>query len=555
MRTVLVTSLILSLSFCTLGCQTELEKEEADITTQESESERLLGKYTTVRLTADLSVLSDHERQIIPLVIEAAQAMDRIFWKEAYGDRSELLDSISDPGKRRFAEINYGPWDRLAGNEPFLDGVGKKPDGANFYPVDMTIEEFNQKLQESPETKYRFSSLYTLVRRKDQDLMTVPYREAFADDIQIAVEKLRAAASLSENPQLQHYLNLRAEAFLTDEYQPSDLAWMDMKNNRIEVVIGPIKTYEDQLFGYKAAHEAYVLIKDMEWSERLTRYAALLPELQRGLPVPAEYKKDEPGAASDLNAYDAIYYAGDCNAGSKTIAINLPNDEEVQLRKGTRRLQLKNAMRAKFNKILVPISNLLIVEDQRQYISFDAFFQNTMFHEVDHGLGIKNTLDSRGTVRQALREQASAFEEGKADVLGLYMVLQLFKKGDLGSTDVKDNMVTFMASIFRSIRFGSSSAHGNANLMRFNFFKGFGAFSREEGSGAYRVNFEKFEGALNALSEKILVLQGDGDYEGAKNLMQQMGQVGTKLQTDIDRLASAGIPTDIVFEQGMSILQ
>jgi hypothetical protein len=386
-------------------------------------------------------------------------------------------------------------------------------------------------------------------------LYAVPYREAFAEDIAIAVDKLKSAAALAEDPGLKKYLEMRAEALLTDDYRPSDMAWMDMTENRIEVVIGPIETYEDRLFGYKAAHECFILVKDQEWSRRLARYAELLPGLQRSLPVPEKYKQEQPGASSELNAYDVLYYAGDCNSGSKTIAINLPNDEEVQLKKGARRLQLKNAMKAKFDKILVPIAELLIAEDQRRHVNFDAFFNNGMFHEVAHGLGIKNTLTGKGTVREALKEHSSAFEEGKADILGLYMIDRLVEEGELEAVDVHDNYVTFVASIFRSIRFGSSRAHGRANLMRFNFFKQAGAFARNPKTGTYRVDFAKMEEAMNVLVETILRLQGDGDYEGAVETWQKLGKVGDQLQMDLDRLASAGIPTDVVFEQGMDILR
>ena len=332
------------------------------------------------------------------------------------------------------------------------------------------------------------------------------------------------------------------------------MAWLDMKDNIIEVVVGPIETYEDQLFGYKAAHETFVLIKDKEWSNRLSKYAKVLPELQKGLPVAEEYKQEKPGRDADLNAYDAVYYAGDANAGSKTIAINLPNDEEVQLEKGTRRLQLKNAMRAKYDKILLPIADELIAEDQRQYLTFDAFFGNTMFHEVAHGLGIKNTIDGEGTVREALKEHASALEEGKADVLGLYMVSELRKDDMIDEGAIEDNYVTFMASIFRSIRFGSSSAHGKANLIRFNYFKEHGAFTYDEESGRYRVDFDKIDKATNTLSEKILTLQGDGDYEGVAEFVEEYGQVGDQLQASLDRLSEQSIPVDVIFEQGGEVL-
>lgn len=522
-----------------------------------------LAKYTPVRLTADLSTLSENQRRMLPLLIEAAEAMDEAFWMQAYGERDELLDAIEDADVQRFAEINYGPWDRLAGNEPFMAGAGPssefgagpKPAGANFYPADMTTEEFEAACDESPARAEALRSLYTIVRRDAAGgLVTVPYSQAFSGPYQLAAEKLRQAATLAEDPGFRQYLELRAEALLTDNYQPSDLAWMDMKDNRIDVVIGPIETYEDRLFGYKAASEAYVLIKDQSWSARLSKYAAMLPQLQQGLPVPAPYKRESPGTDSDLNVYDVIYYAGDCNAGTKVIAINLPNDEEVQIQKGARRLQLKNTMRAKFEKILLPISSLLIDESQREHITFEAFFNNIMFHEVAHGLGIKNIVDGSGTVRAALKEQASALEEGKADVLGLYMISVLQEQGEPGETALMDNYVTFLAGIFRSIRFGATSAHGVANLIRFNFFRDMGAFTRDEGTGTYLVHPDKMQAAVNALSENILRFQGDGDYEGVVAFVEQMGQIGPVLQADLDRLAGAGIPVDIVFEQGLDVL-
>jgi len=329
---------------------------------------------------------------------------------------------------------------------------------------------------------------------------------------------------------------------------------MDMKTNTIELVIGPIESYEDQLFGAKASFEAFVLIKDQEWSERLARYIRLLPGLQRGLPVDEAYKSEEPGADSQLNAYDAIYYAGDSNAGSKTIAINLPNDEEVQLAKGTRRLQLKNAMRAKFDRILVPITGSLLAEDQRDLVTFDAFFANTMFHEVAHGLGIKNTIDGSATVRQALAEQASALEEGKADILGLYMIQEMIAEQEWDG-DLNEHLATFFASIFRSIRFGAASAHGRANLVRFNFFESMGAFERDPVTGTYRLDFARAQEATAALAEVILRLQGDGDYQGVLDFVAQYGEVGAQLQADLDGLAAAGIPVDIVFEQGLSVME
>ncbi|MEQ9562733.1 MAG: Zn-dependent hydrolase, partial [Woeseiaceae bacterium] len=383
---------------------------------------------------------------------------------------------------------------------------------------------------------------------------TVPYHVEYATELALAAALLRDAADLAEHEGFANYLRLRADALVSDHFQASDLAWMDVKTNPIDLVIGPIETYEDRLFGYRSAYESYVLVKDMEWSERLARFAEFLPELQRGLPVDERYKAETPGTDSDLNAYDVIYYAGHSNAGSKTIAINLPNDEEVQLQKGTRRLQLKNAMQAKFDKILLPISSVLIDESQREHVDFDSFFANTMFHEVAHGLGIKNTVNGKGTVREALLDAASSMEEGKADILGLYMITRLHEAGEMGEIDLRNNYVTFMAGLFRSIRFGASSAHGQANMVRFNFFAEHGAFVRDSEKGTYSVDFERMQDAMAALSELLLTLQGDGDYEGAIRLMQEKGKVGPELQADLDRLTEADIPVDIVFNQGVAEL-
>lgn len=504
--------------------------------------------YKSVKLSTDLSIVSEKEKQMIPLMIEASQIMDELFWYEAYGKKDSLLSAISDPDTKSFVHINYGPWDRLADNEPFMEGIGQKPEGANFYPSDMTKEEFEAADLEGK------TSLYTFIRRDEEgNLIVVPYKDMFSQQVQRASDLLLECAELAEDEGLKIYLTLRAEALLTDEYQPSDMAWMDMKTNGLDFVVGPIENYEDKLYNYKAAHEAYVLVKDKSWSERLAKYAAYLPELQEGLPVADEYKAERPGTDADLNAYDVVYYAGDCNAGSKTIAINLPNDEEVQLTKGSRRLQLKNAMQAKFDHILMPISEVLIHPDQRKHITFDAFFGNTMFHEVAHGLGIKNTINGKGTVRSTLKEHYSALEEGKADVLGLYMISQLHEKGEIHGS-LEDYYVTFMASIFRSVRFGAASSHGKANMIRFNFFNEYGAFAKDEATDTYKVDFDKLREAMNALSEKILTLQGNGDYDGVAQLVDDKGKIGEVLQAELDRLSEQNIPVDIVFEQGVDIL-
>ncbi|MFC3031124.1 Zn-dependent hydrolase [Pseudoalteromonas fenneropenaei] len=508
-----------------------------------------LDIYTEVTLTSDLSHLSDKQKQLIAKLIDASKLMDELFWKQAFGmDKDTFLSRISDPKVRQFADINYGPWDRLNGDKVFLSGFTDKALGAEFYPADMTKEELN-----SAEVKDK-NGLYSVIRRdKAGKLYSIPYSDEYQQHIDATATLLREASLLAEDQEFANYLNLRADALVNNSYQASDFAWMDMKNNPIDVVIGPIETYEDQLFGYRAAFESYVLVKDQAWSARLAKFAAFLPELQKDLPVAAEYKQEVPGSDADLNAYDVIYYAGHSNAGSKTIAINLPNDEQVQLEKGTRRLQLKNAMQAKFDKIMLPIAEQLIVPEQRKHITFEAFFANTMFHEVAHGLGIKNTINNKGTVRQSLQEHASALEEGKADILGLYMVEQLLKKGEITEGTLEDYYITFMAGIFRSVRFGASSAHGKANMIRFNYFQEQGAFARNA-QGLYEVNMKKMATAMANLSNLILTIQGDGDYERVSALLATHGDIKAELAQDLEKLAKANIPVDVTFKQGKAVL-
>lgn len=536
-------ALLCALAGC--GAETPLQSPADPI-------ESRLAKYTTVRLTTDLESLSENERAMLPHLIRAARAMESAFWRQAFGDEGELISQLESESARRFAEINYGPWDRLSDNEPFVEGFGPKPPGAGFYPSDMTKEA----LEEAAATNPSLKSLYTMVERNEQgELEAIPYSVAFEESFGVAANELRAAAELAEEPGLKRYLELRAKALLSDDYRESDMAWMDMKGNTLDIVIGPIETYEDQLVGYKAANEAFVLVKDQEWSRKLSGYQTLLPELQRALPVGEAYKKETPGLESDLNAYDVIYYAGDANAGAKAIAVNLPNDEEVQLQKGTRRLQLKNAMRAKFDTILLPISERLIDESQRDHIDFDAFFANVMFHEVAHGLGIKRTLDGSGTVCNALQERASALEEAKADVLGLFMLSELHRQGELeDSTNLDDNYVTFLASIFRSVRFGVAAAHGRANLMQLNFLEERGAFSYDTESETYKVDLERMESAIRDLAGVILKFQGDGDYDGLGEFNAKYQVMTSVLEANLERLAREGIPVDVVFEQGLDVL-
>jgi hypothetical protein len=518
----------------------------------ESELQRRIDRYATEKLHATMSKLTPAERRMVELFIEAAEVMDEIYWHQTFGDRDTLLASVSNAAARRYVEINYGPWDRLDGNSVFVSGYGPKPNGGRFYPEDMTKEELESLIARQPHRASEFKSHYTFVRRgKDRELYTVPYCQAYAEANALAAAKLREAASLASDEVQARYLRLRAEALLTDDYGPSDRAWLDMKSNTVDIVIGPVETYDDTLFGTKAAYGAVVVVKDKEESARLERYAELLPELQNSLPVPADYKAETPGSDSDLNAYDVIYYAGDRNARGKAIAINLPNDPVLQLERGTRRLQLKNVMWAKYGKILEPLTRELVHESQHRNVTFNAFFHNTMFHEVSRGLGIKNTLNGRGQVRKALDELNSPIEEAKAAVLALHMAKQL--AGDeLADSDLMDHYVTYMASILRSLRLGITSAHGRANCLLFGYFMECGAFVRDPLSGSYRLVADKLEVGVKDLAYQILTIQGNGNYAGAKALLEKYGKVAEGTLRDLAKVERVGIPVDLGFEQGPS---
>ena len=522
-------------------------KKASDRTT--SPYQELADQYAEFPLTTDLSKLTEKEKQMLPLLIEAADQMEAIYWQTAYGDKEQLFEGITDSALIKYLSINYGPWDRLDANRPFLETAGPKPLGANFYPQDMTKSEF-EALQDPRKTDW-----YSIVRRDEKGaLKVIPYHEAYPEQIRKAASLLKQAAQLAEDEGLRNYLTLRSEALLTDDYLKSDLAWMDMKDNTLDIVIGPIETYEDALFGYKASHSGQILVKDKDWSKKLSLYAQYLPKLQENLPVPAAYKKEKANANPDMNAYDVIYYAGDCNAGSKNIAINLPNDPRVHAAKGSRKLQLKNSMQAKFDKMVVPIARLVIDPEQQKHIRFDAFFENTMFHEVAHGLGVKYTLQGNQDVRGALKDNYTSIEEGKADILGLFCITKLAEWGVIQNKDLMDNYVTFIAGIFRSCRFGAASAHGKANMMQFAHFIESGAITRDTDKGYYTIDFEKMKKDIEIIAGEYITLEGDGDYDKASQLIATKGIVSSILQKDLDRIAQAGIPKDIYFQQGLQTL-
>ena len=501
-----------------------------------------VDSYAVVEVKSPLyDALSENDKKIVSLFREAADIMDALFWKQTFGDKS-VIDALPEGPAKAYAMINYGPWDHLDNNASFIEGYGEKPLGCQYYPQDMTAEEF--EAFEDPDKL----SLYTVIRRDENGaLKCVWYRDEYKEELDKVCALLEEAASLTTNEGMRTYLTERVKAFRTDDYLASDLAWMDMKDCNMDFVVGPIENYDDHLYEAKAAYEAFILLKDEKRSANLAKYVGLLPELQKALPCAPEYKTFVPGTSSDLNVYDAIYYAGDCNGGSKTIAINLPNDERVHAAKGARRLQLYNSMMAKFDKIMMPIGEVLMTPDQLKYLSADAFFWNVTFHEVAHGLGVKQTVNGKGTVDAAMGDQKTSWEEAKADILGLFMVSKLIDMGEITDITKEESVATFIAGIVRSVRFGFASSHGKANMMCYNFMEDHGAFTRNA-EGKWVIDFEKAAAAVDSWANLILETQATGNFEFAQKYAAENASIREELAADIAKVNGAGIPRDIVFD-------
>lgn len=515
---------------------------------QESPMKAKVEEYAHVELKSDLvNNLNDKEKELVKIFFQVGEITDDLFWQQTFGDKSQL-DTITDSYAKEFAMIHYGAWDRLDNNKPFLAGYGEKPAVCNYYPHDITAEEFDAFEDANK------NSWYTVIRRnEDGSLKSVWYHEAYAEEIGRICALLEKAVTLAEDPGLENYLEKRIEAFKTDDYLESDLAWMDMKDSKIDFVTGPIESYDDKFQETKASYESFILLKDEARSKDLAKFVAMLPALQKELPCAPEYKTFVPGTSSDLNVYDAVYYAGDCNAGSKTIAINLPNDERVHALKGTRRLQLRNSMKAKFDKILMPIGQLIVTPEQQKYLNFDAFFWNVTFHEVAHGLGVKQTINTNESVDAVMGTEKTSWEEAKADILGLFMVTKLIEMGEITNITAEDAIATYIAGILRSVRFGAASSHGKANMMCFNYMEKAGAFSRDA-KGQYVIDFGKAKEAMNGWAALILQTQGDGNVEFATKYRAENGGITPALQADLEKINGAGIPRDITFIQGADIL-
>jgi len=537
---------LILLSFLLFQCSPNRKKAD---TQPKSKIEKLLMNYADVELVSSLDMLTENQKEIIPILIEAAQLIDELFWTQTCNKKDDVLKSIQDEKVLKYFNANYGPWDKLEGMKPFIEGVQERPYGANFYPTDMSYQEFDEFTDLD-----KFSS-YTLIRRNEiGGLQTIPYHKAYNEKLVKIAELLKVAADLSEDESFSKYLELRALALLNDKYFESDIAWMEMKDNEIDFLVGPIEDTEDRLYYTKAAYQSMVLLKDKESSKDLEKYSLLTPYLQQNLPVDAKYKTEIPGKLSDMMVYDVLYCSGNWNSGSKKIAITLPFDGQVQLQVGSRKLQFKNVTEAKFEKILVPISELLIDEDQLKHVSAKAFFENTMFYEVGNALGIKNTINNKGSVRDALKDQDNIIAECKNDILSLFFVTKLHEMGEMNGHDLMDNYVTYMADVFRSVRFGISNDQGVANMIRFYYFEEKGAFSRDKKTGKYKIDFDKMKEAMLSLAEEILVIQGNGDYIAAKKLIDDKGFIRDDLLNDLYRLQKENIPKDVVFIQGINQL-
>jgi hypothetical protein len=480
----------------------------------------------------------------------AAKIMDQIFLKQVYSRNQEILTELqnssveSDRLRLQLFEIMFGPFDRLDHNKPFFGNMNK-PAGANFYPEDMSKEEFLQWIENHPEDKDSFTSEFTIIRREGDKLVAIPYSEFFKEDLGRAAAYLREAADFADNPSLKKYLLTRADAFLSNDYYESDKAWMDLQDHSIEVVIGPYEVYEDEMFNYKASFEAFVTLRDPAESSKLARFGSFLLDIERNLPIPEEYKNFQRGSESPIVVAQEVFSAGDTKAGVQTIAFNLPNDERVRAEKGSKKVMLKNVNEAKFNKILLPIAARVLETTQLKDVTFEAFFNHVLMHEMSHGVGPGFiTVNGRQTeVKKELKETYSTIEECKADVLGMYNIIFLMKKGEFPASFENETWTTFLAGIFRSVRFGISEAHGADCAIIYNFLLEKGGYQYDQTAQKVRVNFKKIYPALEELATNILTIQAEGNYQAAKQMVATYAIESPSMTALKDKLTD--LPVDI----------
>ncbi|MFQ6105120.1 MAG: peptidase [Candidatus Glassbacteria bacterium] len=508
-----------------------------------------LRKFSPTEITFDMTLLNDSQKMLLDKLIESARYMDEIFLRQVYDGNvkiRELLRMSSAPEIEPYLEyfmINFGPFDRLNEDVPFI-GVESKPAGAAFYPEDITKEELEKWIEDHPKDRKAFESNFTVIRRDGDMLKAVPYSETYRDLLEPAASALREAADLTDNASLKKYLNSRADAFITNDYYESDVAWMDLEGNLIDPTIGPYEVYEDKLMGYKAAFEAFITIRDIEESRKLEEFGSYLPELEMNLPIPEEHKNTKRGLASPTSVAAEVFTAGDTKAGIQTIAFNLPNDERVREAKGSKKVMLKNVIRAKFEKILRPIGDVVLEGDLLEFLDFDSYFYETYMHEMAHGLGPgRIVVEGRETtVNKELKEHYSVIEEAKADIVGLMDVFYFQDRGML-TNDIQEALTTFLAGIFRSIRFGVSEAHGLANLIELNYLIEKGHISFDTSSSKYSIDFYTARDGVTELARDLLMLEAIGDYEGTIEFIERYGKLTEDTKRVLNNLTE--IPVDI----------
>ena len=524
-------SIALVLAAALVGCN----QQHTSLIQKKADSYALVNLETTFT-----EGISDHGKKVLELYKLAAEEADNIYWQQNFGDKA-LMENLSDPGQKAYAMINYGPWDRID-NTPFVEGYDKRPAGANFYPADMTAEEF--AAWENPDK----NSHYTLVRRaEDGSLETVWYHDAFKDNIERMCNYLQAAADATIVPSVREYLLKKIEGLRTDNYYESSLAWLDMDDSKMDLVIGPNVTTDDKLFANKASYGAFVMLKDLARTETLKRFTTILPELQKSLPCADEYKKFVPGSASNIFACDAIAYAGNYNAGFKVIAVNLPTDEQVQAEKGTRTILFRNVLREKFNRTVFPVGNLMLTQNEN--MDAEAFWWNIAFREVAHGLGVKETVNGKGTVADALGNESDFFEKMKGDVLGVWLACELNAKHNFSNVlQRNDFLATFVASTLRSVRFGVEDPTGLANVAIWNWLVEQGAVVRNNETGVYAINFDQTFQAVTDLAGFILKTQATGDAAAARQFAADYGKLTDALRSDIRKMHLEDLPVDIRFK-------
>jgi len=520
-----------------------------------------IAKFVPVEIQYDENLLSEREKVVLEKLYRASKIIDELFLEQVYIEndqiKSDLLSKVSNKSiiseqpelKLELFNIMAGPFDRLEDNKPFI-GKNTKPLGANFYPVDMSKEEFEKWIKDNPKDEKNFTSEFTVIRRDNGKLIAIPYNEYFKDKLTAASNLLKEAVEFADNPSLKKYLLSRADAFLSNDYYQSDMDWMDLKDNKIEVIIGPYEVYEDELFNYKASFESFVTIKDPVESKKLEVFAKYLTDIEKNLPLDDKHKNYSRGSESPIVVANEVFTAGDTKAGVQTLAFNLPNDERVRQAKGSKKVMLKNVHEAKFEKLLKPIAEIVLDSDQLKYVTFDAFFNHTLMHEMSHGVGpgfIK--VNGKNTeVKKELKETYSTMEECKADILGMYNYIFMIEKGVYPKESENDVWVTFLAGAFRSMRFGIGEAHGGGNAIIYNYLLEKGGFAFDNGTQKVRVDFIKIYPALKELANLVLTIQAEGNYQGAKDLIAKYAINSPTVETLRKKLENLPVDIKPVFE-------